>query len=43
MIALENEVSKYRLSDIPKDLLYEAKQMGYADRQVVQLITLLGK
>ena len=41
MIALENEVSKYRLADIPKDLLYEAKQMGYADRQVAHLLRCL--
>ncbi len=41
MIALENEVSKYKLSDIPKDLLYEAKQMGYADRQVAHLLRCL--
>lgn len=41
MIALENEVSKYRLTDIPKDLLYEAKQMGYADRQVAHLLRCL--
>ena len=41
MIALEHEVSKYRLQDIPKDLLYEAKQMGYADRQVAHLLRCL--
>ncbi|MES2133982.1 MAG: carbamoyl-phosphate synthase large subunit [Bacteroidota bacterium] len=41
MIALEHEVSKYRLADIPKDLLYEAKQMGYADRQVAHLLRCL--
>jgi carbamoyl-phosphate synthase large subunit len=41
MIALEHEVSKYRLTDIPKDLLYEAKQMGYADRQVAHLLRCL--
>ncbi len=41
MIALENEVSKYRLSDIPRDLLYEVKQMGYADRQVAHLLRCL--
>lgn len=41
MIALENEVSKYRLDNIPKDLLYEAKQMGYADRQVAHLLRCL--
>ena len=41
MIALEHEVSKYRLDSIPKDLLYEAKQMGYADRQVAHLLRCL--
>lgn len=41
MIAVENEISKYRLADIPKDLLYEAKQMGYADRQVAHLLRCL--
>ena len=41
MISLENEVSKYRLSDIPRDLLYEVKQMGYADRQVSHLLRCL--
>lgn len=41
MIALENEISKYRLDSIPKDLLYEAKQKGYADRQVAHLLRCL--
>ncbi len=41
MIAVENEISKYRLADIPRDLLYEAKQMGYADRQVAHLLRCL--
>ncbi len=41
MIALENEVSKYKLSDIPRDILYEVKQMGYADRQVAHLLRCL--
>ena len=41
MLALENEVSKYRLEDISKDLLYEAKQMGYADRQLAHLLRCL--
>jgi carbamoyl-phosphate synthase large subunit len=41
MIALENEVSKFRLEDISKDLLYEAKQMGYADRQLAHLMRCL--
>ena len=41
MIALENEVSKYKLETISKDLLYEAKQMGYADRQMAHLLKCL--
>ena len=41
MIALENEVSKYKLNDIPRDILYEVKQMGYADRQVAHLLRCL--
>jgi carbamoyl-phosphate synthase large subunit len=41
MIALENEISKYRLQTISKDLLYEAKQKGYADRQIAHLLKCL--
>ncbi len=41
MISVEHEVGKYNLSNIPKDLLYEAKQMGYADRQVAHLLRCL--
>lgn len=41
MIALENEISKHRLNDLPKDLLYEAKQKGYADRQIAHLLSCL--
>lgn len=41
LIALENEISKHSLTDIPKDLLYEAKQKGYADRQVAHLLRCL--
>ncbi len=41
MIALENEISKYKLGDLPKELLYEAKQKGYADRQVAHLLKCL--
>lgn len=37
MIALENEIAKYKVDDIPRDLLYEAKQKGYADRQIAHL------
>lgn len=41
MIALENEISKYKLSTITKDLMYEAKQKGYADRQIAHLLDCL--
>ena len=41
MIALENEISKYNANSLPKDLLYEAKQKGYADRQIAHLVKCL--
>jgi carbamoyl-phosphate synthase large subunit len=41
MIALENEISRHDLNDLPKDLLYEAKQKGYADRQIAHLLDCL--
>lgn len=41
LIALENEISKYHLESLPKDLLYEAKQKGYADRQIAHLVKCL--
>ncbi|MBA3683092.1 MAG: carbamoyl-phosphate synthase large subunit [Bacteroidetes bacterium] len=41
MIALENEISKFNISGLSKDLLYEAKQKGYADRQIAHLVKCL--
>ncbi len=41
MIALENEISKYQLHTISRELLYEAKQKGYADRQIAHLLRCL--
>ncbi|HWY13490.1 MAG TPA: carbamoyl-phosphate synthase large subunit [Bacteroidia bacterium] len=41
MIALENEIAKHKLENLPKDLLYEAKQKGYADRQIAHLLRCL--
>lgn len=41
MIALENEIEKYNLGTISKELLYEAKQKGYADRQIAHLLNCL--
>ena len=38
MISLEREIEKHELADIPKDLLLEAKQKGYADRQIAHLL-----
>lgn len=38
LIALENEIAKQKLDNISKDLLYEAKQKGYADRQIAHLL-----
>jgi carbamoyl-phosphate synthase large subunit len=41
LIHLEKEIEKYHIDSIPKDLLYEAKQKGYADRQVAHLLRCL--
>jgi carbamoyl-phosphate synthase large subunit len=38
MIALENEIERFELKSLTKDLLYEAKQKGYADRQIAHLL-----
>jgi carbamoyl-phosphate synthase large subunit len=38
MIELENEISKFELSTLPKQLLKTAKEKGYADRQIAHLI-----
>lgn len=41
LIALEQEIQKYTLDTIPKELLLEAKQKGYADRQIAHLLRCL--
>jgi carbamoyl-phosphate synthase large subunit len=41
LIALENEIEKYSIQSIPKELLYEAKQKGYGDRQIAHLLRCL--
>ncbi|PIB36908.1 carbamoyl phosphate synthase large subunit [Reichenbachiella sp. 5M10] len=38
LIALENEIEKYTLTDVPKTLLMTAKKKGYADRQLGHLM-----
>ena len=34
---LEKEISKYKIDTLPKELLLEAKQKGYADRQIAHM------
>src|SRR5690606_11594001 len=41
LIHLENEISEFELESIPRALLYEAKQKGYADRQIAHLLRCL--
>ncbi|HEY4800777.1 MAG TPA: carbamoyl-phosphate synthase large subunit, partial [Bacteroidia bacterium] len=41
MIALEKEIEKYTLENIPREILLEAKQKGYADRQIAHLLRCL--
>ena len=41
MIALERRIEKFDLASIPRELLFEAKQKGYADRQIAHLLRCL--
>ncbi len=38
---LEKEISKYSIDTLPKELLLEAKQKGFADRQIAHMIRCL--
>lgn len=38
---VEKEVSKYTLDTLPKDLLLEAKQKGFSDRQIAHMLRCL--
>ena len=38
LINLENEISNYNIDTITKDLLLEAKQKGFADRQIAHTL-----
>ena len=38
---MEKEIQKYTLNTIPSALLFEAKQKGYADRQIAHLLKCL--
>ncbi len=38
LYALEREISNYTIETLPKDLLLEAKQKGFADRQIAHMM-----
>lgn len=38
LVVFEKELEKYSLQTMPRELLYKAKQKGYADRQIAHLI-----
>ena len=41
LLQLERVIEKHTLTSIPKELLFEAKQKGYADRQIAHLLKCL--
>ncbi len=41
LYALEQEISKYSIESLPKELLLEAKQRGFADRQIAHMLNTL--
>ena len=41
LIQLERKIEKHTLENLPKALLFEAKQKGYADRQIAHLVKCL--
>ena len=41
MIFLEKDIEKYHIGNITKDILIDAKQKGYADRQIAHLLRCL--
>ncbi|MEY4287532.1 MAG: hypothetical protein RL511_1621 [Bacteroidota bacterium] len=41
LIKLERKIEKHHLENLPEDLLFEAKQKGYADRQIAHLLRCL--
>jgi len=38
LVSLEKEIEKYNLSNIPREMMLEAKRKGYADRQIAHLL-----
>jgi carbamoyl-phosphate synthase large subunit len=41
LIKLERQIEKFNINNISKELLFEAKQKGYADRQIAHLLRCL--
>lgn len=41
LIQLERKIEKFTLETLPRDLFFEAKQKGYADRQIAHLLRCL--
>ena len=41
LLFLKDEISNYSINDIPRDLLLEAKQKGYGDRQIAYILKCL--
>lgn len=41
LISIEKEMEKYHLENIPKHLMLDAKQRGYADRQIAHVLRCL--
>lgn len=41
LFVLEKEIAKYKLDTLPKNLLLEAKQKGFSDRQIAHILGVL--
>jgi carbamoyl-phosphate synthase large subunit len=41
LIKTERKIEKYSIENLPKELLFDAKQKGYADRQIAHLVRCL--
>jgi len=41
LVELEKEIQKFTLDTLPRELMWEAKQKGYADRQIAHLLSCL--
>lgn len=41
LYTLEKEISNYKVANLPKELLLEAKQKGFADRQIAHMMNCL--